>query len=150
MKTVSFLYENERSLSEVIDKEELNINTKYVVRIYTAIAAEEEALGIVGKILSIFPDASVIGCSASGIIYDDVQYEDKTLVMFESYDKTTSAVKAFRFHTYHIVRVFGNHGDHVQIHRAGHYHAVVVVGVVASDLGAAGRGIDGGLPFPAV
>ena len=97
MKTVSFLYENERSLSELIDKEELNINTKYVVRIYTAIAAEEEALGIVGKILSIFPDASVIGCSASGIIYNDVQYEDKTLVMFESYDKTTSAVKAFRF-----------------------------------------------------
>lgn len=60
------------------------------------------------------------------------------------------AVKAFRFHTYHIVRVFGNHGNHVQIHRAGHYHAVVVVGVVASDLGAAGRGIDGGFPFPAV
>ena len=96
MKTISFLYEDESSLLELIDRNELNVNNKYTVRIYTAIADKDEAMAIVGKIAYHFSDVVIIGCSTSGIIHKDMQYEDKTLVMFELYDKTSSAIRNFK------------------------------------------------------
>ena len=51
-------------------------------------------------------------------------------------------VKAVGFQTYHLV-VRGRHdGDDVQVDRRRHHHAVVVVGVVAANLGAAGRRVE--------
>ena len=50
--------------------------------------------------------------------------------------------EAFGDETDGVVVVLGHHGDDVQVHRRRHDHTVVVVGVVAADLGTAGGGVQ--------
>ena len=53
-----------------------------------------------------------------------------------------NAAKALAFKVDHIVIIFAHHGNNIQIHARSHHHAVVMVGMVAAQFGAAGGRIN--------
>lgn len=88
MRTVSLLYEDETSLQELIETQTLDPQAPYLIRIYTAIATLKEAADIARTVQALFPQAQVIGCSASGILFRDQQYSDRTLILVDDYEKS--------------------------------------------------------------
>ena len=87
MRTVSFLYKDEVSLKALIEEQALDCTVPYLIRIYTAIASRKEAAQLARTLQAQFPQAQIIGCSASGVIFQDQQYSDQTLVLIDDYEK---------------------------------------------------------------
>lgn len=87
MRTVSFLYKDKVSLKALIEEQALDCTVPYLIRIYTAIASRKEAAQLARTLQAQFPQAQIIGCSASGVIFQDQQYSDQTLVLIDDYEK---------------------------------------------------------------
>ena len=66
MRTVSFLYKDKVSLKALIEEQALDCTVPYLIRIYTAIASRKEAAQLARTLQAQFPQAQIIGCSASG------------------------------------------------------------------------------------
>lgn len=98
MRSVSLLYQGESSLHKLIEEKTILPETPCLIRIYTADATRQQAADIAGRLQQLFPKAQIVGCSASGIIYNGQQYADHTLILFDDYEKTEIVTRVFSWH----------------------------------------------------
>lgn len=88
MKSISVLYEDESTITSLIQQEQLQQNLPYFVQIITASKEPEEALKLSRFLQDEFPNATIMGFSACGIIFKGEQLAEGTMVLFHAYEKT--------------------------------------------------------------
>lgn len=83
MIRIQTLYKDQTTMKDFLDQSGFHQDLQCLIRIYTAICAKEQAICIAREIKELLPNAKVIGCSGSGIIYCGKQYEEETLIIAE-------------------------------------------------------------------
>ncbi len=97
MKTTSLLYDSEASLRARIDSGELHSNVAYLVRIYTALADRAQASAIAYEVQALLPQAKIIGCSASGLIFRNQQLPDRDMILLDEFETTDVHIASVSF-----------------------------------------------------
>lgn len=97
MKTISLLYDSIASLRTRIDSGEVRPDTPYLARLYTALADRSEASAIAKEVQSLLPNAKIIGCSASGIIFRNQQLPDRDMLLLDEFESTEVHIASICF-----------------------------------------------------
>lgn len=87
MLVLSTLFIGEKEFETFISTSKLQRDRECLVRVYTASGTKGEAVAIAKAITGVIPRAKLIGCSASGVIFNGEQFDDSTLVTIEQFDK---------------------------------------------------------------
>lgn len=95
MKCIDFIYENQQELEKVIAAAKLSKERTCMVRIYTAIATQEEAVALAQDIQKLIPHAKVLGTSTCGVIFKGEQMLESTLVCIREYESVTVFTDTF-------------------------------------------------------
>lgn len=86
MKTISLLYDSPASLQCLLLTGKLSADKPYLLRFYTAARGRSEAPQAAQQILALLPHAQFIGCSASGVIYENRQYPERDLLLVDDFE----------------------------------------------------------------
>lgn len=97
MKNLNILYEGIEDFSTYLYTNCFELSNDCLVRIYSAIGTMEESIEIAQDIKKVLPNAKIIGSSSSGIIFNGRQYEDKTLVVIDAFNKTDVLIHTHTF-----------------------------------------------------
>lgn len=95
MKTLSILYSCNEKLIELIEQNDISRHDELLIRIYTADFTPEKALSVAKAISLLLPNAKIMGCSGSGIIYKRQQYDNETLIMVEKFDNAKISINTY-------------------------------------------------------
>ncbi len=86
MKVFSFLYTRKNSLLELLNKEGFALNSDCIVEIYTTNLIEQEAVKLKNTILDLLPNASIMGLSVAGVVYNGQNYDEETLIVIKYFE----------------------------------------------------------------
>lgn len=95
MKNISVLYEGRETVQQLVESGELNQDFPYFIRIITASEGPQESLAIARFVQEEFPNATLMGFTAGGIIFKGTQLGEGTLVIFQTLEKTEIFQKCF-------------------------------------------------------
>lgn len=70
MRSVNFIYSDEEDFRAVISTGGFSPEKEYFVRVHTCVHTKENIMSFVKTILSYLPNAKVIGCSTSGVVFN--------------------------------------------------------------------------------
>ncbi|MEH7526275.1 EAL domain-containing protein [Bacillus sp. JJ1503] len=87
-KTITCIYEDEHQLNSFIDMHELKEYPSLLVQVFSGIDDRDSLFNLQSIIKKMVPLAAVIGCSASGEIFEGNITENKTILSFTVFDKT--------------------------------------------------------------
>ncbi|WP_066295015.1 EAL domain-containing protein [Bacillus sp. FJAT-29937] len=87
-KTITCIYVDEHQLNRFIDKHELKEYPSLLVQVFSGMEDRDSLLELQSIIKEMVPFAAVIGCSASGEIFEGDIIENKTILSFTVFDKT--------------------------------------------------------------
>lgn len=88
MRTYNYLYENEDILRSFLQGISLQETDRVLIRIHSAIHSKEEMPEFIGRIKSIIPSASIIGCSAMQIINEGRLIPHTCLISVSVFEKS--------------------------------------------------------------
>ncbi len=86
MRVLNVFYANEEQLEEFIEVNKLKNSQNILVQIFCGIIDTQIALKISSSIKKKLPNASVIGASTGGEIYEGKMYENEILISFSVFD----------------------------------------------------------------
>lgn len=95
MKSISLLYDSILSLQASIASGEVHPAHPYLVRVYPAMSGRVETTQILSELRQLLPCAQIVGCTASGIIYQGQQYLDRDLVILDELERTPVFIQSF-------------------------------------------------------
>lgn len=96
MQSYHILYEGQPTFLESLRTFEIQPDTHCLVRIFTAIATEKEAVCIAKEIAQCLPNGLIVGASCSGVIFNAQQYDQSTMVLITTFED--SAISVHRYH----------------------------------------------------
>ncbi len=80
MKTINILYQNDGCIKDEIISSEIDLEKKYLVKVFLTKISPQEAVKTASEIKSLLPNAVIVGCAVSGVIYDGDIYEHGSLL----------------------------------------------------------------------
>lgn len=80
MRSVNFIYSDEEDFRAVISTGGFSPEKEYFVRVHTCVHTKENIMSFVKTILSYLPNAKIIGCSTSGVVFNGEIRKDCCLV----------------------------------------------------------------------
>lgn len=88
MKQYGFLYSNFEKMKSYICSKSIDKNDNILVQIFTGIIEIKFIENIISEILSLLPQAEIIGATTGGEIYKNKTHEGSTVVSFTVFEKT--------------------------------------------------------------
>ncbi len=95
MKVLKMLYEDNSHLIDFIKNNKFNNEYTWLIRIHASTYNKELCEDMAKTVKSMLPNATVIGCTVSGVIYDAKIYEDKTLILFTGFERASVTTDFF-------------------------------------------------------
>ncbi|MGL5259279.1 MAG: EAL domain-containing protein [Lachnospiraceae bacterium] len=95
MKSIHILYQGKETLTHLIDQNKLQREIPYFIQIITASKLPNEAVELACSLQSEFYDSTIMGFSASKLIYKGEQHSTGTLLIFRRFEKTNIIQKSF-------------------------------------------------------
>ncbi len=95
MKVFKALYESKKHLEKFISQNDFDSAYTWLVRIHASTHNKDECLHIAKEVKTLLPEATVIGCPVSGVIFDGTIYDDKTLIMFTGFERASVVTDFF-------------------------------------------------------
>lgn len=80
MRSVNFIYSDEEDFRAVISTGGFSPEKEYFVRVHTCVHTKENIMSFVKTILSYLPNAKIIGCSTSGVVFNGEIRKDCCLI----------------------------------------------------------------------
>ncbi len=94
MRVLSFLYKNKTSFLALLRKEDYSFDLPYVVEIYTTNLIRKKAEILKNDVLSVLPNATIVGVSVGGVVYNGQNYDDQTLMVIKDIEHTKYKVSS--------------------------------------------------------
>lgn len=93
MDSLAILYKRQEDVTSLIESGRLDPKKEYLVRIYTAACQEDEAVAMAKTIKALLPKSGIVGATSVGLMFQDVSYEDETMIIFEHFERSRFAIK---------------------------------------------------------
>ncbi|MDO5560047.1 MAG: EAL domain-containing protein [Oscillospiraceae bacterium] len=100
MKTYNLIYTNSHDLIRYAAENSLDTQGRYLIRIHTSIHTSVQAQALATDILKVFPNSSVAGTTAYGVICNSRIYERKCLISITSFNDSKFGVDMLRLSKY--------------------------------------------------
>jgi len=105
MKTFNTFYTNKNTLRQFLKKVQIEDNSRLLVQIFTSYTQKDDIAKMVERITSLLPQASIIGASTDGAIYEGRVSMDThviALTQFEQTDLEVALVKGKGISSYNV------------------------------------------------
>ena len=96
MRSVNFIYSDEEDFRAVISTGGFSPEKEYFVRVHTCVHTRENIMSFVKTILSYLPNAKVIGCSTSGVVFNGEIKKDCCLISITEFKYASVQTKLVR------------------------------------------------------
>ncbi len=95
MKTYSTIYRGFDDLKKFVHENRMLTNKEYLIRVYTAVHTQEEAVGIAREVKMLFPNGKIIGASAGCLIYNGEICEGECVIAWTEFAHAKVATKHY-------------------------------------------------------
>lgn len=93
MNSICFLYKSEKQIDEISVANSLDKEKDYLIRIHTCVHNIDTVKVFINTLLKRFPNAKIIGCSTSAVIFEGKLRTDCCLVSITEFKATTVRTK---------------------------------------------------------
>lgn len=97
MRSMNFIYSGEEDFKSVISAGGFSPEKEYFIRVHTCVHTKENIMSLVETILSYLPNAKIIGCSTSGVVFNGKIRKDCCLISVTEFKYATVKTGLFRF-----------------------------------------------------
>ena len=111
MKTFNTFYTNKSKFQKFLKKQQIEDNPRLLIQIFTSFTQKEEIEKMVTKITSLLPQASIIGTTTDGAIYEGTVTTDTHVIavtQFEHTDLKTVCIKGKGISSYNVGQKIAN------------------------------------------
>ncbi len=89
MRVLKLLYKDGKTLEQFIHENQLENEYTWLVRIHASTPDKNICKDIANKVKGLLPEATVIGCTVSGVIFDAQIYDEETLILFTGFERAS-------------------------------------------------------------
>ena len=93
MKQYGFIYKNSREMKHFINSNNINMYDNILIQVFTGLVEKKFINSIVKEIKSILPQASIIGTTTAGEIYEGKAFAHTTTISFTVFEKVKIKTK---------------------------------------------------------
>jgi len=111
MKTFNTFYTNKSKFQKFLKKQQIEDNPRLLIQIFTSFTQKEEIEKMITKITSLLPQASIVGTTTDGAIYEGTVTTDTHVIavtQFEHTDLKTFCVKGKGISSYNVGQKMAN------------------------------------------